>query len=212
LAGAVGAVVSSTAVTVDAARRARDGVSGLAAATAVGIASSIMLARSLLLVGVLAPFAFASFAALVLPGLLVSIFTSALLLYLGRNSDAVPGASKARPPGLGLALLFAATVAVLSVCAAWAQSRWGGESGAIMIAIGGLADIDAAIAAVGTLPAGTLAVPVAALALAAPTLFNTVFKLALFLTIAGWRRALPGTATLGGVAVGLLIPIATALL
>lgn len=212
LAGAVGAVVSSTAVTVDAARGAREGISGLASGSAVAIASSIMLARSLILVGVLAPFAFASFAALVLPGLIVSTLSAALLLYNGRSHQSEAAARAARPPELGLALLFAATVAVLSVGAAWAQAHWGGESGAILIAIGGLADIDAAIAAVGSLPAGALAVQVAALALAGPTLFNTLFKLALFVVIGGWRRTLPGAIALGAVATALLIPMGIALL
>lgn len=207
----VGALVSSTAVTVDAARRVRDGASGPGAQAAVAIASSIMLARSLFLVGVIAPFAFAPFAALVLPGLLASAVASVLLLYFGRAGRAEVETGSVRPPGLGLAFLFAATVALLSVASAWAQAVWGGDSGAILIAIGGLADIDAAIAAVGTLPPGTLSVHVAALALAAPTLFNTLFKLGLFVVMAGWRRTLPGAAALGAVAIALLIPIAIAL-
>jgi len=211
VAAAVGSLVSSTAVTVDAARRVRDGASGFGAQATVAIASSVMLLRSLLLVSLVAPFAFAPFAVLVLPGLLASALASALLLYLGRAAQAEVETGSLRPPGLGLALLFAATVAVLSVGSAWAQARWGGESGAILIAIGGLADIDAAIAAVGALPPGTLEVRIAALALAAPTLFNTLFKLGLFVAIAGWRRALPGAAALAAVAAALLIPIALAL-
>ena len=208
---AVGALVSSTAVTVDAARRVRDGATGAGAQATVAIASSVMLVRSLFLVSVVAPFAFAPFAALVLPGLLVSAFASVLLLYLGRARPAKVETGSLRPPGLKLAFLFAATVAVLSVGSAWAQAVWGGDSGAILIAVGGLADIDAAIAAVGALPQGTLPVHVAALALAAPTLFNTVFKLGLFVVIAGWRRSLPGAMALGAVAAALLTPIAIAL-
>ncbi|HEX5868641.1 MAG TPA: DUF4010 domain-containing protein, partial [Beijerinckiaceae bacterium] len=81
----------------------------------------------------------------------------------------------------------------------------------ILIAVGGLADIDAAIAAVGALPRGSLEVPVAALALAAPTFFNTLFKLALFVFMAGWRSALGGGAALAAVAAALLVPILIAL-
>jgi hypothetical protein len=170
-----------------------------------------MLVRSLVLVSVVAPFAFAAFAALVLPGLLVSALASALLLYLGRARPTEVETGSLRPPGLGLAFLFTVTVAVLSVGSAWAQAIWGGDSGAILIAVGGLADIDAAIAAVGALPPGSLAVHVATLALAAPTCFNTMFKLGLFMVIAGWRRSLPGAIALGAVAAALLIPIAIAL-
>ena len=212
LTAALGSLVSSTAVTVEGARRIRDGASGSGAQAAVAIASSVMLVRSLFLVSLIAPFAFAPFATLVLPGLLVSTLASALLLYLGRARPAEAETGTLRPPGLGLALLFAATVAVLAVASAWAQARWDGDSGAILIAIGGLADIDAAIAAVGALPPGTLSVHVAALALAAATLFNTLFKLGLFVVIAGWRRTLPGAMALAAGASALLIPIAIALL
>ncbi len=208
---AVGALVSSTAVTVDAARRVRDGATGPGAQASVAIASSVMLLRSLFLVAVIAPFALGPFAALVLPGLLASALASALLLYVGRAKTTEVTTGTLRPPGLGLAFLFAATVAVLSVGSAWAQARWGGDSGAILIAIGGLADIDAAIAAVGAQPPGTLSVEVAALALAAPTFFNTLFKLGLFVVIGGWRRALGGAAALAAVAIALLTPVTLAL-
>lgn len=211
LTAAVGALVSSTAVTVDVARRVRDGATAPGDQAGVAVASTIMLVRSLFLVAMLAPFALAPFARLVLPGLLVSALASGLLLYLGGVHSADDAKDKIKPPGLGMAFLFAGTVAVLAVASAWAQSIWGGDSGAILIAVGGLADIDAAIAAVGALPKGSLEVPVAALALAAPTLFNTLFKLALFVFMAGWRRALGGGAALAAVAAALLVPILIAL-
>jgi uncharacterized membrane protein (DUF4010 family) len=211
LTAAVGAMVSSTAVTVDSARRLGEGAAGPGAQATVAIASSVMLARSLFLVSAIAPFAFARFAALIVPGLLVSVLASALLLFLGRAKPAEATATALRPPRLTLAFLFAVTVALLSLASAWAQSAWGGHSGAILIAIGGLADIDAAIAAVGALPQGGLPVHVAALALAAPTFFNTLFKLILFVAFAGWRRALPGAIALGAVAAALLSSIAIAL-
>jgi uncharacterized membrane protein (DUF4010 family) len=208
---AVVALVSSTAVTVDVARRARDEASAPGDQAGVAVASTIMLIRSLFLVAMLAPFALAPFARLVLPGLLVSALASALLLDLGGIHSGEERSDKIKPPGLGMAFLFPGTVAVLAVGSAWAQSVWGGDSGAILIAIGGLADIDAAIAAVGALPKGSLEVPVAALALAAPTFFNTLFKLALFVFMAGWRRAFGGGAALAAVAAALLVPILIAL-
>ncbi len=210
LMAAVGALVSSTAVTVEGARRVREG--GAPAAHAmVAIASTIMLLRSLVLVSLMAPLALVSFAALVLPGVAVSAVAAALLFYLAREKPAAMETSALRPPGLGLAFLFASTVALLSIATVWAQGYWGGDSGAILIALGGTADIDAAIAAVGMLPAGSLSPRVAALALAAPTLFNTLFKLGLFMVIGGPRRAVRGAASLGLVAVALLVPIALAL-
>lgn len=212
LTAGLGALVSSTAVTVDGARRLREGAEGWAAHAAVALASTIMLARSLLLVSIVAPLAFQPFSALVLPGLVVSGLCATLLLYLARKSPATTDIAALKPPSLQLALVFAVSVAVIAVASAWAQARWGGDSGAILIAIGGLVDIDAAIAAVGALPADALSNVIAALALAAPTLFNTLFKFALFITIAGWRRSLAGAVALGATAASLGIPIVTALL
>lgn len=212
LTAGAGALVSSTAVTLEGARRLSAGESGWDAHAAVALASTVMLLRSLLLVAVIAPFAFQPFAMLVAPGLLVSATSAALLLRVSHKTPAGPDMAAIRPPGLQLALLFASSVAVLSVASAWAQAQWGSGSGALLIAIGGMADIDAAIAAVGALPAGALPVTLAVLALAAPTLFNTLFKLILFVAVAGWRRSLGGAAALGATAVALAIPLAGAML
>jgi uncharacterized membrane protein (DUF4010 family) len=211
LTAAVGSLVSSTAVTVDAARRLREG-GGLTEHAAVAIASATMLARSLFLVAILAPFALGAVARMVVPSLLVSLAAAAALLILSRKQLSTIALRDPKPPGLKLAFLFALSVAVLSLASAWAESNWGTGSGAVLIAIGGTADIDAAIAAVGSLPPGTLPLSAAALALAAPTLFNTLFKLALFVTMAGWRNALAGALALGAAALALLVPIAIALL
>jgi uncharacterized membrane protein (DUF4010 family) len=207
---AVGALVSSTAVTVDSARRIREG-GGLINHAAVAIASATMLSRSLVLVAVLAPFALGRVAQMVVPSVLASLLAAAVLLVLGNREGSEIAMREPKPPGLLLAFLFALSVAVLSVASAWAESSLGSGSGALLITIGGTADIDAAIAAVGSLPPGTLPVKTAALALAAPTLFNTLFKLGLLLVIAGWRRALTGALALATVALALALPIAIAL-
>ena len=208
---AVGALVSSTAVTLDAARRVREGYDGIAAGGAIAIASAVMLVRSLVLVSLVAPFAFAAFAVMVLPGLAVSAVAAAALLYSARRQQSMIRTPTPKPPGLGLAFLFALSVALLSLASAWAQGRWGGNSGAILIALGGTVDIDAAIAAIGALPSGSLPVRTAALALAAPSLLNTMFKLSLFAVVGGGRRVLPGAAALLLVAVSLFVPIALAM-
>lgn len=206
LTAGLGSVVSSTAVTVDGARRIRDGATGASVHATVALASTVMLARSLLLVSLLAPKALEPFAMLVAPGLAVSALGAAGLLALGRRQPATVTTGALKPPGLGLALLFALSVAILSIASVWAERQWGGNSGAILIALGGTADIDAAIAAVGALPPGSLTPETAALALAGPTLFNTLFKLALFVGIAG-RAAGPGAGALAAAALALLVPL-----
>jgi uncharacterized membrane protein (DUF4010 family) len=211
LSAAVGALVSSTAVTVDSGRRIRAGSAGPADNAAVAVASAIMFARGLLLTAVLAPLAFGRVAALVLPAAIVALFAAAVLLWRARAHPDSVALREARPPGLGLALLFAASVAIISILTAWAQTRFGGESGAVVIALGGTADIDAAIAAVGALRPGSLPVELAALAIAAPILYNSFFKSVVLLVVARSRRALPGAVALGAAALALAVPIAIAL-
>ena len=208
----VGALVSSTAVTLDSARRIRETGGGPDDQAAVAVASAMMLGRALLLVALLAPFAMAAMAAYLAPAGLIGLIAAGVLLYRASRSSEGVAAPRLRPPGLGLALLFAATVAALALASAWAQSALGAGSGALVIALGGAADIDAAIAAVGALPPGTLAPRLAALALAAPVLFNTLFKAAILVGVAGWRSTLPALASLVATAVALAVPIAISLI
>jgi uncharacterized membrane protein (DUF4010 family) len=211
LTAAVGALVSSTAVTIDSGRRIRGGAAGPADNAAVAVASAIMFARGLFLAAVLAPLAFPQVLAMVAPAALVSLLAAGLLLWRN-HADPHDGAMpEVKPPGLGLALLFAASVAIISVVTAWAQTRFGSEGGAIVIALGGTADIDAAIAAVGALRPGSLPVHLAALAIAAPILYNTFSKGVALLLIARSRRALPGVLALGAASAALAVPITIAL-
>lgn len=207
----VGALVSSTAVTVDSGRRIRAGAAGPADNAAVAVASAIMFARGLFLTAVLAPLAFPRVGALIGPAALTALLIALFLLWRSRaHADGV-ALPPVRPPGLGLALLFAASVALISILTAWAQARLGSDSGAIVIALGGTADIDAAIAAVGALRPGALDPNLAALAIAAPVLYNTFFKGLVLIIVARSRRALAGVAALGLTSLALAIPLALAL-
>ena len=207
---AVGALVSSTAVTLDSARKVREAGPSPTAEAAVAIASVEMIVRALLLVSVLASFALVEIAVLVGPGLAVAALAAAILLYRCRGAESDVAAPAAKPPGLGLAFLFALSVAVISLASAWAESRFGEGGGAAVIALGGTADIDAAIAAVGALPPDALPVRAVALAIAVPVLFNTAFKLAILVAVAG-RRAPWAAAALGSASAALLAPILIAL-
>lgn len=211
LVGAVGALVSSTAVTIEAARRLREGATGREVHASVPLASAIMLGRSVALVGMLAPAALVSVASAVAPALAVSVLAAAVLMLSTRDAARPDNAQEPRAPGLGLALLFAASVAALALASAWVDYNWGDRNAALVIASGGALDIDAAIAAVGALPAGTLTARAAALALTAPTLLNTMFKLIVFVSIAGWRRSSWGAASLALVSVVLAAAVAVLL-
>ena len=201
-----GALVSSTAVTVEIARRLRTGETDRALHAAVPLASAIMLARSLVLVALLAPTALAAASAAIAPGLAVSVAAALLLMRGGEGSGSAVGTDP-KPPGLALAFLFALSVAALALATAWVEHGWGDRNAALLIAAGGTVDIDAAIAAVGALPAGTLSPSVAALSLAAPTLLNTMFKLILLVSVAGWRRSRASAVVMAVIALVLSAPI-----
>lgn len=184
----VGAMVSSTAVTIESARRIREGGRGLAEEAAISVASLMMLIRVLFLVAVIAPLVLSDVARLIAPALILSLTAAAALAWFsGDDAAAEPVAVK--PPGLGLAFLFAALVGALSLTAGWAEATFGGGSGALVIAIGGMMDVDAAIAAIGALPPTEISPHAAALAIAAPVAFNTLLKLGLLVSIAGRKRS-----------------------
>ena len=204
----VGALVSSTAVTLDSARRIRESGGQPADHAAVAIASLMMLLRALTLVALLAPFALIFFSRLLGPAGAAGLAAALVLLFRTRGSEAEAAAPRLKPPGLALALLFAGTVAFLAVASAWAQSRYGESGGLLVIALGGIADIDAAIAAVGALPRGTLSPEVAGAALAWPILLNTLFKLGILVVVGGWRRTLPSAFALMTASAALAIPLA----
>lgn len=192
----VGSLVSSTAVTVETARRIREGEGGAAENCSVSLASLVMIVRVLLLTAIVAPAVIGQLLVVLAPALCLGVGFAAVQLWLafGKMPRDV---RQARPPTLTLAFVFAGLVAVVTFGVRWAEQNLGSGSGALVIALGGTMDVDAAIAAVGALPGGELPPRVAALAVAAPVALNTFFKLVLLVAIAGPRRAVsPGAALL----------------
>lgn len=204
LTASVGAMVSSTAVTLECARRIREEGSNPAQDTAIAIAQVVMMSRALLLVTVLAPRYLGALAGLLLPAIFTGSLMAAALYWRSQRSAATIEATELKPPGLGLALLFAATVAVITTIAGWAAQEYGQTSAAVVIAIAGLADIDSAIAALGSLPPDTFPADLAVYIIGAPVLFNSLFKLTIVASVAGLRRARAGAASLGAAALVLV--------
>lgn len=188
VAAALGALVSSTAVTVACSHAIRRG-EGSANQAAIALASAIMLARTILLVALLAPLALRDVAILVGPALVLAIGAALILFWITVVADGITARPTPKPPGLVTALIFAALVAAVTLIAAWLQHQFGAGSAAAAIAIGGMVDVDSAIAAIGGLPPSALSLRLAAFAIAAPVAFNTMLKLGLTLGIAGWRAA-----------------------
>lgn len=200
----VGAMVSSTAVTLESARRIREEGSNPAQDAAIAIAQVVMMSRALLLVAVLAPMFLGALAGLLLPAILTGSLIAVALFWRSQRAAATIDAPALKPPGLGLALLFAATVAVITMIAGWAAQEFGQTSAATVVAIAGLADIDSAIAALGSLPPGTFPPDLAVYIIGAPVLFNSLFKLGIVASVAGLRQAPASAAALAAAALVLV--------
>lgn len=208
LTAAIGSIVSSTAVTVACARQLRE-QPGWTAQAGIALGSTIMMSRTMLLVAALAPFALPRLLQLLWPALALSSAASAALLMASRRDGPAPAEVASKPPGFTIAFLFAGLVALLSLAAAAAAHQLGQGAGSATIALGGMIDVDSAIAAIAALPAGTISAEFAAVAIAAPVAFNSLLKLALTLSIAGARQGAWAGASLAAVAVlalGTIVP------
>lgn len=193
---AVGAVVSSTAVTAAMAARIRKSDGDTAVLTAgIALASTVMVLRVLTLVALLAPFALAPLALVVVPaGLVGGGYVAWALRHPAASAEGPPPAVR-NPFDLGPALMLAGLVMVISLAGRWAMQAFGHAGLATVLAISGMVDVDAAIIAMSRLPAGSLSPKIAGLILAAPILANTLVKAGLAYAIArgsaGMRAAAP---------------------
>lgn len=177
--GILGGLISSTATTVSYARRSKQSPCSISLATfVITMASTIVFARVLVLIGATAP-EFLSAAGPPIGALLAWFGVLALACWLTRagTSEAMP--EQGNPSELKPALFFAALYAVVLLATAAAKDYFG-QSGLYAVAVlSGLTDMDAITLSVtqmvnaGSLPAetGWRLIIVAALA-------NLVFKAA----------------------------------
>ena len=174
---AVGAIYSSTAVTAALAQRLQpEPQARPRLAAGIAVASAVMFARVTLLVGLLVPFALPAFARIIAPAAVVAL---AAAWVLARRAATAPAgaAPEGNPFSLLPALGFAALVAAVQLCVRWMETRFGGSGVAVTLALAGAMDVDAAIVALRTLPAGSIAPALAGAILALPVLLNTLLKL-----------------------------------
>lgn len=215
IAAGVGAIVSSTAVTAALAARIRndEGARPVLAA-GIALASTVMFLRVMILVALLAPFAFPAFAIAAGPATLVSALCT---VWSARPTAmaAEPAAPNLRNPfDLAPALLLAALVMVLSLVGRWALDRFGGAGLVAVLAISGMVDVDSAVITASGLPPGSLDSVTAGLIFAAPMFVNSLVKAGLVVAIAGakgWRAAAPLLLSVAaGVGGALALPLALA--
>lgn len=184
---ALGALVSSTAVTVALARRMRNagGATG-ALATALLVASIVSGLRVIVLVAVLAPGALAVAAAAITPGLAVL----AAATMWAWNGDADPAEDRVvvgNPLELGTALTFAAVTVAATFGSRLTSSLFGASGPLVVLTATGFADVDAAILAFSSMPRAEQA-SLAGLALAGPVAANMLLK-AVVTVVAARSRA-----------------------
>lgn len=202
-----GAIVSSTAVTAEYARRLRDepALRGPLAA-GIAIASIVMFVRVQLLTLALIPRALPNLALTMAPATLISVSFAILAFRRHRGDGAKVNISN--PLGFGPALMLAAMVIVLSLVARWALHRFGEQGMAIVLTLTGISDVDAAVITMSGLPAAMLNDQTAGLSLACAVLANTFAK-AVMTVVIGWghggvRASIPLFAALATAAASIL--------
>ena len=200
----IGGAYSSTAVTQSLAQRLGSRDAGGSESAGIALASAVMYLRVLILVAVLADRFLATFAAIVVPALVVAAGAGLWLMRKAPRGDAsaAPGNPIALVPALGF-LLF---VAAAAVAAAWAQDRFGQQGLALLLLIMGSLDVDVAIVTAGGLPPEAIAALLGSIALAGTILINMSVKLGITLAYAR-RRGVPAAVALLASMIALAVSI-----
>jgi uncharacterized membrane protein (DUF4010 family) len=182
LAGLLGGLVSSTAVTLSFSRESRhEGAPGRALGSGVIAACTVLLVR----VGVLATILNPAVGWRVWPYLLVPLAAGlGLSAAIRRWGTGATGASlPGNPLRLGAAIQMALAFQVVLYVVEWVR-RWFGSPGVLLSAAGlGLTDVDALTYAMTRFPADGAGTATAAQALGVGVLANTLLKLAIALVV-----------------------------
>ena len=198
LTGLLGGLVSSTAVTVSAARLSAKGAGAAAPqAACVAAAQSVMCLRIVVVAGVLNP---ALIGALAIPlgaGAVAAIASAYLMAWragaprkAGEHGEAEREAEKA-PDDLGTAIVFAAILAAVMLVSHYARVWLGTPGLYATAALAGLVDVDAVTVTAATLAETPPAAIVGAILIAAAV--NTLVKAGIALALGArgfaWRVA-----------------------
>jgi uncharacterized membrane protein (DUF4010 family) len=144
LTGVLGGVVSSTATTLAYARQVATGTQPPAAGLLVILlANATMLARVLILVGVVAPAALERALVVIVPALAMALFGVAYRWNAAVEAPPGKDAAYRNPTQLPTALGFAAVYAFVLLLAAWANEIVGPRGVVAIAAVSGLTDVDA---------------------------------------------------------------------
>lgn len=209
LTGAIGGLVSSTAVTLASSARARQtpALAGLAA-LAVVLASTIMFLRLVVVLFAAAPsLAVALLWPLGLMGLVGLLGTAALYVRGQQPQGAAASVELHNPFELSSALKFGALFVAILIGSRWAQETFGASGAYVTGLLAGLTNVDAVSLSMANLvKSGATTLPVATRTVVLATLSNTVVKGALCFVLGGAAMGRQVAAIFGVMlAVGLLV-------
>jgi uncharacterized membrane protein (DUF4010 family) len=159
LSAVLGALVSSTAVTLNMARLAREYPQRRELfAAAIMLASAVMMARVLVVVGIVNVELLPILAVPLLLAVVAQVGVAAYLGWRARNEATDhPQLDLKNPFDLGVVLQFGALLAVIMLLAKW-LSAWAGANGVYALAfVSGLVDVDAISLSMARLAPGGLA-------------------------------------------------------
>jgi uncharacterized membrane protein (DUF4010 family) len=176
LSGLLGGLISSTAVTLQFARKSREHAeSGTALGLGVVGACTILPLRVAALTAVLNPLLAMSLAPYLLP-LFLAGAVMVTVAYLRSRETAAPAPEPRNPLGLWNSLKMAVLFQVVLVALAWVQTSMGEGGVLTSAALLGLTDVDALTYAMTRLGATAELVPLAARGVAIGVLSNTLLK------------------------------------
>jgi uncharacterized membrane protein (DUF4010 family) len=187
LTGVLGGVVSSTATTLVYARHVAAGTQPRSAAILVILlANATMLARVLVLVGVVAPSSLPLALLVIVPALAVALAGVAWRWSAAASASPVDEAAFRNPTQLQTALGFGAIYAVILLLAAWANDLVGASGMLALAAVSGLTDVDAiTLSSMRLLDHGALSQTTALTAVGIAVASNLVFKSVVAATAGG---------------------------
>ena len=203
----LGGLVSSTAMTLNLSRYAREGrYSSNLLAAGVLAASSIMFPRVLIETAVINPALIPSLAS---PMIVMTLVTLAVAVYFWRmvpNEDSVHQTPLPNPFELGSAVKFGLLLAAIMIMATGAQQVFGNSGLYVLALAAGLADVDAIALSVAKMSTHGLDSDVARNAILIAAFTNSVIKIMLALVIGGWSLGLrTGIATMAAIGLGISI-------
>jgi uncharacterized membrane protein (DUF4010 family) len=186
----IGALVSSTAVTISFGRMARKGHGSTALLGAgIALASGTMALRILAIVGIVNQ---SLLALLAIPiGLLAIVPLIAAVAIAAKSVKTEPPAEVElrNPIELGSALIYAGVLSVLFILI-HAMESWFGNAGIYLLsAISGITDVDAVSLSLAQATKGELPISVGAIGILIAAMVNTLVKAVLATSIGGWKLA-----------------------